>query len=62
MIYVFAGTVIYALVKKRKQIFSQKRNMALFLILTDFGFSLGVLHMVNPYLPSITSYLEKYMK
>ncbi len=62
MIYVFAGTVIYALVKKRKQIFSQKRNMALFLILTVFGFSLGVLHMVNPYLPSITSYLEKYMK
>jgi hypothetical protein len=62
MIYVFAVTAIYTFVKKKQELLSLKRNLALFLILCIIGFSLGIIYMINPYLPSITAILEKYMK
>jgi multisubunit Na+/H+ antiporter MnhB subunit len=62
MIYVFAVTVIYTFVKQKDELFRQKRNLVLYLFLTLIGFALGIIYIINPYLPSITSLLEKYMK
>jgi multisubunit Na+/H+ antiporter MnhB subunit len=62
MIYVFAATVIYTFVKQKDELFRQKRNLVLYLFLTLIGFALGIIYIINPYLPSITSLLEKYME
>jgi hypothetical protein len=62
MIYVFAATIIYTLIKEKDNLFSLKRNLILFLLLTMIGIILGVIYLINPYLPSMTSILEKYMK
>lgn len=62
MIYVFGVTLICAFIKQKDQLLSQKRNLFLFLILSMIGFVLGIIYILNPYFPSITLALEKYMK
>ncbi|MDF2538161.1 MAG: putative rane protein [Herbinix sp.] len=62
MIYVFAVTLIYTFVKKKEELLEEKRNLVLFMLLSVIGISLGIIYMINPYLPSLTLMLEKYMK
>lgn len=62
MIYVFALTIIYTYIKEKDELLKEKRNLVLFFLLTIVGFTLGVIYIVNPYLPSITLTLEKMMK
>lgn len=61
MIYVFGATALYTLIKERKKLLSQKRNLILYLFLSILGLVLGVVYLVNPYLPSLSMFLEKYM-
>lgn len=62
MIYVFALTLGYTFIRQKDQLFSSKRNLFLFLLLSIIGITLGIIYMINPYLPSITLMLEKYLK
>jgi len=62
MIYVFALTIGYTFIKRKEQLLSSKRNLVLFLFLSIIGLVLGIIYIINPYLPSLTLYLEKYMK
>lgn len=62
MIYVFAATIIYTLIKQRNKLLSKKRNLVLYLFLSAIGLTLGIIYLVNPYLPSLSLFLEKYMK
>jgi multisubunit Na+/H+ antiporter MnhB subunit len=62
MIYIFAFTIIYTFIKQRDKLLKEKKNLALYLILSIMGLSLGVVYLVNPYLPSLSLYLEKYLK
>lgn len=61
MIYIFGLTIIYTFIKQKDKLLSTKRNLILYLILSMVGIVLGVIYIINPYLPSITSMLEKYM-
>jgi hypothetical protein len=62
MIYIFSFTIIYTLIKQKDKLLKAKRNMVLYLLLSTMGFVLGVVYLINPYLPSISLLLEKYMK
>lgn len=62
MIYIFSFTIIVTLIKQRDKLLSKKRNLVLYLFLSIIGLTLGVIYMINPYLPSITSMMGKYMK
>lgn len=62
MIYIFSFTIIYTLIRQREKLLSQKRNLILYVFLSIIGVSLGVVYLMNPYIPSITSVMEKYMK
>lgn len=62
MIYIFSFTIIYTLIKQWDKLLSRKKNLALYLILSVLGITLGLIYLVNPYLPSLSMYLEKYMK
>ncbi len=62
MIYVFSITTIYTLIKERDKLLKEKRNLVLYLILSIMGIALGVVYLLNPYIPSLTMYLEKYLK
>lgn len=62
MIYIFAATIILTLIKQRDKLLSKKRNLVLYLFLSVIGLALGVVYLVNPYLPSFSLLLEKYMK
>lgn len=62
MIYIFGATAIYTLIKQRKKLLQEKRNMALYLILSIMGLALGIIYIINPYLPSFSMYMEKYLK
>lgn len=62
MIYVFGATAIYTLIKERQKLLKEKRNLVLYLILTMIGFALGIIYLLNPYMPSLAMYMEKYMK
>jgi len=62
MIYVFAITIGYTFIKRKEELLSSKRNLVLFLFLSIIGLVLGIIYIINPYLPSLTLYLEKYMK
>lgn len=62
MIYVFTFTIIYTLIRQREKLLSKKRNMILYLFLSIIGIALGLVYIMNPYIPSITSTMEKYMK
>jgi len=62
MIYIFGISIIYTFIKEKNKLLSAKRNLALFIILSMIGMTLGIVYIVNPYLPSLTLLLEKYMK
>lgn len=62
MIYIFGITVVYALVRQYKQLLGRKRNLFVYLMLSVIGFALGIIYMINPYLPSLSYFLEKHMK
>lgn len=60
MIYIFGATIIYTFVKEKDKLLSAKRNLILFFFLSVIGMTLGVIYIINPYLPSITLMLQKY--
>ncbi len=62
MIYIFSFTIVYTFIRQREKILSKKRNLALYLLLSISGLALGIIYLLNPYLPSITTVMEKYMK
>lgn len=62
MIYVFSFTILYTFVQQRNKLLSSKRNLILYLFLSMLGIVLGIIYMINPYLPSISLLLEKYIK
>jgi len=62
MIYIFSITIIYTFIKQKDKLLREKRNMALYLVLSILGLSLGVLYIINPYLPSLSTIMGKYMK
>lgn len=62
MIYIFIATIIYTLIRQWKELLSKKRNLVLYLCLSVIGITLGVVHLLNPYLPSLSLLFEKSMK
>lgn len=62
MIYIFTATIIYTLIRQWKELLSKKRNLVLFLCLSIIGITLGVVYLLNPYLPSLSLVFEKNMK
>jgi hypothetical protein len=62
MIYVFSFSIIYTFIKQKDKLLKDKRNMVLYILLSIIGVGLGVVYLINPYLPSISLMLEKYMK
>lgn len=62
MIYIFGATIIYTFIKEKDKLLSAKRNMFLFFFLSVIGMALGIVYIINPYLPSITLMLQKNMK
>ncbi len=62
MIYIFSASIIYTFFKQKDKLLSAKRNLILYLLLSMIGIVLGVIYLINPYLPSISLVLEKYMK
>lgn len=62
MIYVFSATALYTLIKEKDKLLREKRNLVLYLILSMMGIGLGVVYLLNPYLPSLSMFMEKYIK
>lgn len=62
MIYLFIITIIYTLIRQWDKLLSKKRNLVLYLLFSALGIALGVIYLLNPYMPSISSAMEKYMK
>jgi multisubunit Na+/H+ antiporter MnhB subunit len=62
MIYIFGATAIYTLIKQKNKLLEEKRNLVLYLILSVMGLALGIIYLLNPYIPSLSMYMEKYFK
>lgn len=62
MIYIFSATIVYTLIRQREKLLSKKRDLAIYLCLSAIGLTLGIVYLINPYLPSISSLMEKYIK
>lgn len=62
MLYVFIILLVVAFISQRKKLFQEKRNLGLFLLFSLTGIILGILHNINPYIPSIAMRLEEFMK
>ena len=62
MIYVFAITIIYTFISQKDKLLRSKKNMILYLLLSILGLSMGMIYLINPYLPSISVLIEKYME
>lgn len=62
MIYVFVILLIISFIKEKDLLLKIKRNLLLFMALSVCGIILGIVHIVNPYIPSISFLLEKYLK
>lgn len=62
MIYLFIISIIFTFIKQKDKLLKQKRNLFLYLLLSTIGITLGLVYIINPYLPSMSSMLEKYMK
>lgn len=62
MIYIFGAILVASLIKKRDELLSKKRNLAVFIALSAIGIALGAVHMIRPYVPSIAYTLEKYLR
>jgi hypothetical protein len=62
MIYIFGFTIIYTLIRQRDKLLKSKKNLVLYLLLSIIGMSMGIIYLINPYLPSISLMMEKYME
>jgi hypothetical protein len=62
MIYIFGFTIIFTLIKQREKLLRSKKNLALYLVLSIIGMAMGIVYIINPYLPSISLMMEKYME
>jgi hypothetical protein len=62
MIYIFGFTIIFTLIKQRDKLLRSKKNLVLYLLLSIIGMSMGIIYLINPYLPSISLMMEKYME
>ncbi len=62
MIYIFGFTIIYTLIHQREKLLRSKKNLIIYLLLSVMGLTLGIIYMINPYLPSISLMMEKYME
>ncbi len=62
MIYVFGLTIIITFIRQRDKLLKSKKNLAIYLMLSFIGLGMGVVYIINPYLPSISMMMEKYMK
>ncbi len=62
MIYIFGLTIIITFIRQRDKLLRSKKNLAIYLMLSFIGLGMGVVYMINPYLPSISTMMEKYMK
>jgi hypothetical protein len=62
MIYIFGFTIIYTLIRQREKLLKSKKNLVLYLLLSIIGMSMGIIYLINPYLPSISLMMEKYME
>ncbi len=62
MIYIFSFMIIYTLIRQKEKLLSCKRNLIIYLFLSVIGIALGIVYLINPYIPSISSMMEKYMK
>jgi len=62
MIYIFGLTIVYTLIRQREKILKSKKNLAIYLSLSIIGLAMGILYLINPYLPSISLIMEKYME
>jgi hypothetical protein len=62
MIYIFGITIIYTFIKQKDKLLKTKGYLVLFSLLSVIGIVLGIIYLINPYLPSISLLLEKYME
>ncbi len=62
MIYIFGFTIIFTLIRQREKLLKSKKNLILYLLLSIIGMAMGILYLINPYLPSISLMMEKYME
>ncbi len=62
MLYVFIILLIITFISQRKELYQEKRNLALFLLFSLAGITLGIVHNISPYIPSIAMKLEEIMK
>lgn len=62
MIYIFCFSIVYTFFKQKDKLLSEKRNLVLYILLSIIGIAMGIIYVINPYMPSITLQLEKYMK
>ncbi len=62
MIYIFGLTIIITFIRQKDKLLKSKKNLAIYLMLSCIGLGMGVVYMINPYLPSISMILEKHMK
>lgn len=62
MMIIFAVLLIASFIRNKETLFSKKRNMAVFVMLSAIGIALGIVDMIRPYIPSIAYAIEKYFK
>lgn len=62
MIYIFAFTMIITFIRQRDKLLKSKKNLVIYLMLSFVGLGMGIVYMLNPYLPSLSMTMEKYMK
>lgn len=62
MIYIFGFTIIFTLIKQRDKLLRSKKNLVIYLLLSIIGMAMGIIYLINPYLPSISQVMEKYME
>ena len=62
MIYVFVFSIIYAFFQQKEQLLRAKKSLILFLLLSMIGIVMGIVFIINPYLPSISFIIENYLK
>lgn len=62
MFYVFTLLTICSFIRQKDKILKEKRNMVLFILLSAAGITMGIIHSIYPYMPSLAQALEKYMK
>ncbi len=62
MLYIFIILLVGAFLYQRKKLFQEKRNLVLYLLFSLTGIVLGIVHNLNPYIPSIAMRLEELMK